>query len=70
MSIGDYQRVLQNKDAWERLGWPLDRKVLTSRLGEIREIRNDLMHFNPDPLPEDAVQKIRHMINLLREYGA
>lgn len=70
MSIGDYQRVLQNKDAWERLGWPLDRKVFTRRLGEIREIRNDLMHFNPDPLPEDAVQKIRHMINLLREYGA
>ena len=44
-------------------------KVFVKRVDELREIRNDLMHFNPDPLPEDAVQKIRHMITLLREYG-
>ncbi|NUK32314.1 CBS domain-containing protein [Streptomyces lunaelactis] len=69
MSIGDYLQVLRNKAAWQKLGWPLDRKIFTGRLDEIREIRNDLMHFNPDPLPEDAVQNIRHMINLLREYG-
>lgn len=70
LSIGDYQRVLQNKDAWDVLGWSLDRKIFNKRLDELREIRNDLMHFNPDPLPDDAVQKIRHMINVLREYGA
>lgn len=69
LSIGDYQRILQSKDAWATLGWPLDRKVFVKRVDELREIRNDLMHFNPDPLPEDAVQKIRHMITLLREYG-
>ncbi|WUD72201.1 N-6 DNA methylase [Streptomyces sp. NBC_00510] len=69
LSIGDYQRVLQNKDAWEKLGWSLDRKIFMERLDQIREIRNDLMHFNPDPLPDDAVQKIRHMINVLRQYG-
>jgi predicted transcriptional regulator len=69
LSIGDYQRILQNKEAWEALGWPLDRKVFVKRIDELREIRNDLMHFNPDPIPEDAVHKIRHMIALLREYG-
>ncbi|MFD7912562.1 CBS domain-containing protein [Streptomyces sp. NPDC059752] len=70
LSIGDYQRVLENPKLWDRLGWPLDRKVFCKRLDEIRIIRNDLMHFNPDPLPDDAIQKIRNMINLLREYGA
>ncbi|MFH8348214.1 CBS domain-containing protein [Streptomyces sp. NPDC018045] len=69
LSIGDYQRILQNKDSWEALGWPLDRKVFVKRIDELREIRNDLMHFNPDPIPADAVQKIRHMIALLREYA-
>ncbi|MGW0489785.1 N-6 DNA methylase [Streptomyces olivaceus] len=68
LSIGDYQRTLENKDAWEKLGWPLERKVFIARLDQIRGIRNDLMHFNPDPLPDDAVQKIRHMIAVLREY--
>ncbi|MFF6637713.1 CBS domain-containing protein [Streptomyces althioticus] len=67
LSFGDYLWVLRNPKAWELLGWPLDRKIFTDRLDEIREIRNDLMHFNPDPLPDDAVQKIRYAINLVRE---
>ncbi|MFC9856775.1 MULTISPECIES: restriction system modified-DNA reader domain-containing protein [unclassified Streptomyces] len=70
LSIGDYQRALENPALWSQLGWPLDRKVFGKRLGEIRIIRNDLMHFNPDPLPDDAIQKIRNMIALLREYGS
>ncbi|MFD4171472.1 N-6 DNA methylase [Streptomyces albidoflavus] len=69
LSIGDYQRVLENKEEWERVGWSLDRKVFIERLDEIREIRNGLMHFNPEPLPDNSTHKIRHMINVLREYG-
>ncbi|NUT53098.1 MAG: CBS domain-containing protein [Saccharothrix sp.] len=69
LSIGDYQRVLENKDCWDELAWPLNRKVFVERLDQLREIRNDLMHFNPGSRPDDDVQKIRNMINLLREYG-
>ncbi|MFF4305513.1 N-6 DNA methylase [Streptomyces sp. NPDC001601] len=69
LSIGDYQRVLENKEEWERVGWSLDRKVFIERLDEIREIRNGLMHFNPQPLPDNSTHKIRHMINVMREYG-
>jgi predicted transcriptional regulator len=69
LSMGDYQRVLENPDLWDKLGWPLERTVFIRRLSELREIRNDVMHFNPDPLPLDAVNKLRHAINVLREYG-
>jgi hypothetical protein len=69
LSVGDYQRVLENPDLWDKLGWPLERSVFIGRLNELREIRNDVMHFNPDPLPSDAVNKLRHAINVLREYG-
>ncbi|MCG6494858.1 CBS domain-containing protein [Kitasatospora sp. A2-31] len=69
LSVGDYQRILESEDSWKTLGWPLDRKVFIKRIDELRVIRNDLMHFNPDPIPDDAVQKIRHMIALLREYS-
>ncbi|WP_280892731.1 N-6 DNA methylase [Streptomyces sp. LBL] len=69
LSIGDYQRVLENKEAWERVGWSLDRKIFIERLAEVRQIRNDLMHFNPKPLPDNCTHMIRHMINVLREYG-
>lgn len=70
LSIGDYQRILENKEVWAKVGWSLDRAIFINRLNEIREIRNDLMHFNPEPLSEGDVWKIRHMINVLREYGA
>ncbi|WP_217711485.1 CBS domain-containing protein [Actinomadura sp. NAK00032] len=69
LSMGDYQRVLENPGMWEQLGWPLDRPTLGKRLNELREIRNDVMHFNPDPLPLDAVGKLRNALKLLHEYG-
>jgi hypothetical protein len=68
LSIGDYQRVLENKDAWKTLGWPLDRAAFISRLEEIRLIRNKVMHFHPDPVPEDAVDKLRMFNTLLHQY--
>ncbi|MDQ0911100.1 putative transcriptional regulator [Streptomyces canus] len=70
MTVGDYQRVLENPELWEQLGWPLDRKVFIARLEEIRRIRNNVMHFNSsDPLPKADVDKIRNLNKLLREYG-
>lgn len=68
LSIGDYQHVLENKDAWKTLGWPLDRAAFISRLEEIRLIRNKVMHFHPDPVPEDAVDKLRMFNSLLHQY--
>ncbi|MFF0780894.1 CBS domain-containing protein [Streptomyces sp. NPDC003720] len=70
MTVGDYQRILENPGLWTQLGWPLDRKVFIARLEEIRRIRNNVMHFNSsDPLPKTDVDKIRHLNKLLREYG-
>jgi predicted transcriptional regulator len=69
LSMGDYQRVLGNQELWHRLRWPLERDVFVRRLNELREIRNDVMHFNPDPLPLHAVTKLRNAIRVLHEYG-
>jgi CBS domain-containing protein len=70
LTMGDYQRVLENAAQWASLDWPLDRTTFTARLAELREVRNDLVHFNPDPIPEHTVGQIRHMIQLLRKYAA
>jgi hypothetical protein len=67
--MGDYQRILENPDSWTRLGWSLDRKTFCARLEEIAQVRNNLMHFNSDPLPDDVVSMLQNFINLLQEYG-
>jgi hypothetical protein len=52
-----------------QLGWPLDRGTFVKRIDELRRIRNDITRFNPDPAPEDTVDKLRHMLNVIRTFG-
>ena len=68
LTMGDYQRVLENPEAWTALGWPLDRKVFSQYLRRICDIRNNIMHFNGDPLPDDMVTMLKNFLSLLREY--
>lgn len=68
LAMGDYQRVLEHPGNWSMLGWPLDRVLVAQRLRELRDLRNDIMHFNPDPLPDDSVIKLRNILALLRSY--
>ncbi|GAA5161187.1 MULTISPECIES: CBS domain-containing protein [Amycolatopsis] len=68
LSFGDYQHILENREVWEQLGWPLDRPTFIARLEEIRLIRNNVMHFHPDPIPGDAVDKLRRFNHMLHRY--
>lgn len=64
------KQVLSNQKQWDRLGWPMDRKSFSDRLNELREVRNELMHFNDkDKVGDAAIPMLRNMIELLREYG-
>lgn len=66
LTMGDYQRVFENKDVWSALAWPLDRRFFVERLSEMRQIRNDVMHFSPDPPPPGTLHKLQNIIGLLR----
>ena len=68
LAMGDYQRLLENKEVWQQVGWPLDRPTFVARLEEIRRIRNKVMHFHPDPPSDDAVDKLRAFNTLLHRY--
>lgn len=68
LGFGDYQRILENPDVWDTLGWPLDRQVFIARLDEIRLVRNKVMHFHPDPISEGAIDMLRNFNSLLHQY--
>ncbi|GAB3971619.1 CBS domain-containing protein [Plantactinospora veratri] len=69
MTMGQYQLVISNAECWQALGWPLDRTVFVKRLDEIRQIRNRVMHFNPDPVKAADVHKLRHFLDLIRTFN-
>ena len=66
LGMGDYQHILEEPERWSRMGWSLNRAAFVKRLNEIRAIRNDVMHFDPDPLPADAIPKLRNFLKVLR----
>lgn len=68
LTFGDYQRALESPMVWQRLNWRIDRTTFVRRLDEIRRLRNDITHFNPDPLPPDAMNKLRSLMLFLKHY--
>jgi CBS domain-containing protein len=70
LTFGDYQRMLEESGRFSSLEWPLDRSTFITRLDEIREMRNSVAHFEPDPLDPDDVASLRNFLNLLRDLRA
>ncbi len=69
LTMGDYQRILENPGCWDQLGWALHRKSFCARLNEIAKVRNNLTHFNNDRLPDDVISMLQNFLSLLQEYG-
>lgn len=67
LTFGDYQRMLEAPDRFDAMGWPLDRATFINRLNEVREIRNGIAHFDPDPLDAATVASLKHFLKLLRD---
>jgi hypothetical protein len=59
MNFGEYIRLLENPANWEKLGIAIERGLFVSQLNEVREIRNDVMHFNPEGIEDDELDKLR-----------
>lgn len=46
MTFGQYVRILENPEKFEKLQLNIDRTLFVKQLEEVREIRNDVMHFD------------------------
>ena len=66
LTFGEYVRFVQNPGRWERLGLSLERKVFIAEFERLRRIRNDVMHFDPDGIPEADLIALRRFTRLLR----
>jgi predicted transcriptional regulator len=72
LTFGNYVRILENDENWVKLGLKLDRTTFCKELLEVNSIRNDVMHFDPDPLtPEDVstLRNVAKMLDLIRSLG-
>lgn len=70
LTFGEYIRLLQKEDRWEKLQLLIDRGSFIKRLEEIRDIRNDVMHFDPDGISEEDLQVLRDFTLFLQSIGS
>lgn len=66
LTFGEYLRLFQNPDTWKKTGLKIDRKTFCEHLEIIRDIRNNIMHFDPDGLEEEAIEALRRFARLLQ----
>jgi hypothetical protein len=66
LTFGECLRLLENPARWQRLQLQLDRAAFVNPLLHIRNIRNDIMHFDPDPLGEPDLLLLRNSVAFLQ----
>jgi CBS domain-containing protein len=59
LSFGEYIRLLEDPLNWKCLDLSLDRALFVKTLGEIRDVRNNIMHFDPDGIGPKALSTLR-----------
>jgi len=73
LTFGEELRLIESDKGWKKLGLELDRVEFIARLGRVKDIRNDVMHFDPDGLgPADviALREFARFLKTLRDMGA
>lgn len=65
LTIGEHQRLLEDPDNWARMGWAVDRKIFLDALDTVRSLRNEVMHFSPDPIEPERLGELRNFIKWL-----
>ncbi len=66
LTLGEYLRLLEQPQNWDRLGLGVSRQVVTDALRYMLDIRNDVMHFDPDGIPDEDVAALRRFVSFLQ----
>jgi Uncharacterized conserved protein len=65
LTFGAYPYVLERREIFILLGWPLDHKQFVDQIREVAAIRNKMMHFSPDPIPNSEWGAIDGLLAML-----
>jgi hypothetical protein len=67
LTFGEYVRLFQHPQICQKLNLRIDGVVLTKLLEDVRKVRNDVMHFDPDPMTPDELGTLRMAVRLMQQ---
>lgn len=65
LTFGEYLRIFEQEANWAKIGFVADRKTFVAELGEVRQIRNEIMHFHLDVVDAEDTEQLRRFSRLL-----
>lgn len=70
LTLGEHIRLIENPDNWARLGLKADRVVFVKELDVVRQLRNDVMHFDSDRITDVERASLRNFVQFVHELKA
>nr|WP_314749882.1 CBS domain-containing protein [uncultured Porphyromonas sp.] len=65
LTFGQYIRIIESPDNWDKLSLSFDKAILHTLLNDVRDIRNDIMHFDPSGIDSDQLDKLSEICKFL-----
>ncbi len=56
---------MEDEKNWSKLNLQIDKTTFIKKLHKIREIRNDIMHFDPDGISPEQRTELQQMAQFL-----
>ena len=67
LSFGEYKRLLENTNDWATyFKARTDRRIFIDTLEEVRLIRNDIMHFDPDGVSNEQIIELNNALTYFK----
>jgi CBS domain-containing protein len=66
LTFGEYIWLVEGGAHWAKLKVEIDRVTFIAQLKRVRDIRNDVMHFDPDGLDDDDLIFLREFAQFLK----
>lgn len=70
LTLGEHIRLIENRDNWARLGLKADRAVFIKELDVVRQLRNDVMHFDSDRITDVERTSLRNFVQFVHQLKA
>lgn len=70
LTLGEHIRLIENPENWARLGLRADRAVFVRELDVVRQLRNDVMHFDSDRITDVERASLRNFVQFVHQLKA
>lgn len=67
LTFGQYIRLIEKPSNWKKLNLKIERSPFVKQLDLIRQIRNDIMHFDPEGITTEQRQALVNMAKFLTD---